>query len=131
MKNKSPFIVNKLRRNFVKMGYSEAQFNAVMSQVRRKGHAKYMVHRPTFKACMYLILNLRPQVGKLLDNFYDKDKIRLPANKAHFDVLNDIEQSVYTDDVSDAIHAVAHRTDTRHLGTAINRLERMKRFNRG
>lgn len=127
---KSPFLVNKARRIFMRMGYTEAQFNQVMACVRKHGHAKDMVHRPTFKAAMFLALGVKPQVGALFERFYTADKTRLPTNRRHFDALNEIEQSVYTDEVSKAIHSAARRTGTQYLGTAVNRLERMKRFNK-
>ena len=128
---KSPFSVAKAKRIFMRLGYSEQQFDAVMLEVRKSGHAKDLVHRPTFRACMFLALEIPTKVFTLFAKFYDADHHRLPRNPVHFNALYDAEQSVYTDDVSKAIKQVAHITGTKYLGTAVGRLERMKRFNNG
>lgn len=118
----------KAKRIWLRMGYSEQDFAAVLAEV---GNTTLMIHPATFRKAMFLVCGLKTQVFKLFVRFYKADKNRLRVQTKHFDVLYDTEQTVYTDDVSEAIHRVAKTTGTKYLSTAVARLERMKRFNNG
>lgn len=120
--------VPKAKRIWLRMGYSEQDFNNVLEEI---GNTSQLIYPPTFKRAMFLVCDLKAQVFNLFVRFYKADKNRLRVQEKHFDVLYEAEQSVYTDDVSKAIRAVAKATDTKHLSTALARLERMKRFNNG
>jgi len=118
----------KAKRIWLRMGYSEQDFVDVIREV---GNSTLLIHPQTFKQAMFVVCGLKPQVFKLFVRFYKADKNRLRTQAKHFDVLYDTEQTVYTDDVSKAIRKVAKATGTKHLSTAVARLERMKRFNNG
>ena len=120
--------VPKAKRIWLRMGYSEQDFNTLLEEIGTSG---VLIHPPTFKRAMFLVCGLKAQVFNLFLRFYKADKNRLRVQEKHFDTLYAAEQTIYTDDVSKAIRAVAKATDTKHLSTALARLERMKRFNNG
>ena len=120
--------VPKAKRIWLRMGYSEQDFKNVLAEI---GNTSNLIHPPTFKQAMFLVCDLKPQVFNLFLRFYKADKNRLRVHEKHFDALYDAEQTVYTDDVSKALHSVAKATGTKYLSTAVARLERMKKFNNG